>query len=147
MSLTLRLLPTSWRGHYPHMAAGDRPIWERYLDDHAREWDHFAYDVAVGGLDPPPTVTDEAIRRAWRWNTAKRIDALGFNDGAIGIFEVRPYAQVSALGAVLAYSVLLRAELTDVRPHRLYIVTDSIPADIQFAAEHYGVTVLEFPGV
>ncbi len=145
VGLDLRLFPPGWRGRFPHMAEGDRPLWLLWMDDHADEWASFAYDVAVGGQDAPANIVDPAMRRAWKFNTAKRIDALGFKADQIGIFEVRPQSGVSAIGALLAYEHLLREALSDVRPVRKYLITDLIAADTQRAAEAQGITVLVYP--
>lgn len=139
------LVPNTWRGNFPHMSDGDRPLWLRYLDDHANEWSQFAYDVAVGGQEAPADVTDAAIRRAWHFNTAKRIDALGVAPGARAIFEIREQAGVGAVGSLVVYRTLLRADFPDLRPLRLILLTDHIAPDTGAAAREQGIEIITYP--
>lgn len=145
MPHSFTVVPAAWRGNFPHMSPGDRPIWLRYLLEHGDEWKTFAYDVAIGGQEAPHHVTDPALRRAWHFNTAKRIDAVGFRDDAVGLFEIREHAGPGAVGAVVVYRTLYPADHPDVRPLRSYLLTDLIAPDTQRAAEAQGITVLVFP--
>jgi hypothetical protein len=137
------IVPTSHRGHYPHMAKHDAYIWERFLDAHSGEFLGFAYDVALGGVrltapDIPPT---ELL--GWQYNTALKIDACGLRPDGVWIIEVKPDATVSALGAAIAYTLVARrdqvfeGELTPV------IVCSACQLDVKWAAQQLGVRVFE----
>ncbi len=145
MAVSYTLLPPTWRGNFPHMAEGDRDIWLRWLDQEGAKWQGFAYDVAVGGQEAPAEVTDPKIRAAWRFNTAKRIDALGAKPGQLCIFEVRSTAGVSAIGALQAYEALFKEEDTSGLPVSKCLVTDFIAPDTRRAAEAQGITVTMLP--
>ncbi len=145
MALRASWLPVTWRGNFPHLSPLDREIWLRFLDQQASAWQTFAYDVAVGGQDAPPGITDEPIRRAWKYSTAKRIDAVGQRPEELSLFEVRPDAQASAIGHLLTYLHLFREENPDPRPVRLYLVTDYIADDVRRVATAQRIAVLTYP--
>jgi len=93
----------SWAGVPPHMSSGDFPIWQRYLHEHAGEYEAFYYDVyLVPDLVIPDGLAPELVRM-WKLNNAKRIDALGVRSDGVEIIEVRVAASAGALGAIQMY--------------------------------------------
>lgn len=145
MPLRISWLPVTWRGNYPHLSPLDREIWLRFLDQQASAWQAFAYDVAVGGQEAPPHITDKNLRDAWRFSTAKRIDVLGQRPGEVSIFEVRPDAQASALGHLLTYQHLYQLDNPSTTPTKLYLVTDNLADDVRSALTAHGITALVYP--
>lgn len=134
-----------WRGHFPQLSLEDRVIWGRWLTAHGADLDWYAYDVPIGGVDCDQQDAPEPIRRAWRYCTAKRIDVLGWHQGAATIFEVRYQAGVSALGALLTYSYLYREHNPHQRRPTLKLLSDTMSPDTIRAAQHYGITVHLLP--
>lgn len=144
-------LPIAWqspdfRGHFQQMSLEDRLIWHRWLDHHSRDFDCYAYDVAVGGLDCDSDDVPDNLKRTWKQCTAKRIDALGWNRRGPTIFEVRYQAGVSAVGALLAYAYLFHEHNPKLPRPALHLVTDNIAPDTRRAAEYYGIRVTVLPG-
>jgi hypothetical protein len=143
-------LPPSWRansfrGHYPQLSAEDRPIWTRFLDAHADTFDRYAYDVPVGGQDCDQLDASEALKRQWRYCTAKRIDVLAQRGNTFTLIECRYQAGVSAVGALLVYRFLFTEHNPLLPTPNLLLLTDHIAPDTRRAAEHYGITVRTFP--
>lgn len=138
--------PPTYRGHFPQMSVEDRLIWNRWLDHHADDFECYAYNVPVGGLDCDDPDTPEAVKTQWRYCTAKRIDVLAWGRPAPTIFEVRYQAGVSALGALLTYGFLFREHNPQLPRPRLHLLTDHIAADTARAAEHYGLRLTVLPG-
>lgn len=137
----LQLLPTTFRGDYPHMAKHDRALWTRWLAIHAAEYLGFYYDVAMGGYRIKGLPLDEPTVLGWQYNTALKIDAVGVTTDQAWIIEVRPEATVSALGAALSY--FLVADRDQVFPLELHmaIVCETMQPDVEWACRQLGITV------
>jgi hypothetical protein len=130
-------------GHYPHMARRDVSLWERFLDAFGGDFDSFAYDVALGGLEPADPGIPEAERRGWRYATAAKIDAVGFRPDEVWIIEVKPNASFSALGQLLAYSLLAEREPFTRLPLLAVLVTDNATPDMLYVAGQLGIPVYQ----
>jgi hypothetical protein len=137
------ILPPTFRGRYPHMAKRDNVVWERFLTGYAESFLGFAYDVAVGGRPLALPGLDEASRLGWQYNTALKIDAVGFTAAQAWIIEVRPDATVSALGAALTYTMV--AERDAVFRFKLLpvIVCETIQPDVGWACQQLAVHVVK----
>lgn len=144
-ALDIQWQAPTWRGHFPQLSLEDRLIWGRFLDREAPRYDAFAYDVPVGGLDCDDQDLPEAVRRQWRYCTAKRIDALGLRPDGVTLFEVRYQAGVSAVGALLVYDFLWREHNPALAPPVLRLLTDQIAPDTKRAAEAYRIAVTTLP--
>ena len=91
---------------YPHMSIDDIPVWEKFLEGYASYYESFDYDIRVGeGEEPLPSLEPKYQEMA-RALTQKRIDAIGYRDNEIWIFEVKPRAAISALGQIISYTDL-----------------------------------------
>lgn len=148
--LAMPIHPINWRhfeqGHsYPHMAKHDARIWERFITRYTGYFDDVAYDIAVGGTEPnDPSATDDE-RRMWRFNTAKRIDAVCRNRDELWLVEVRPSASLAALGAVLGYTYLSELDGWPDRPVVMTIATDRTDNDIRLVCATFDVQLIELP--
>lgn len=142
--------PPAWRpfGHlakYPHMARHDIRIWERFVDRFAGIFDEVAYDVALGGSDTLDPNASPEERLMWRFNTAKRIDAAVRNRDECWICEVRPGSGLSAVGAVLGYTILSELDPWTDRPIIMTVVTDHTDGDTHVVCEKLGIQLIELP--
>lgn len=135
------ILPPRERTAYPHMAKRDAAVWDRFLRAHGAAFYGFAYDVALGGVDLPDAEGDPASKLAWRYNTALKIDAVGFQEKAALIIEVRPDAHVSAYGAAVAYTLVAQRDHFTELPVFPAIVCESIQVDVEWLCAQTGVTV------
>jgi len=128
---------------FPHMLPAEVPLWERFLEVWGKDWQKFDYDVHVGkGADPGPEVP-EPYRSLAISLTQKRIDAVGYQDGVVWIFEVKPDAGLSALGQLKAYRVLYRETFGYRGPLRLAVVTDRLNDDERLVYRRYGIRIYE----
>lgn len=144
------VIPPTWEAfehghHYKHMARHDIRIWERFLDRYAGYFTAVAYDVAFGGSETLDPNASEAERRMWRFNTAKRVDAICKNDDVMWLCEVRPGSGLSALGAVLGYTWLAEQEKFSELPIVMTVVTDHTDADTRAIVEAFDVQLIELP--
>jgi hypothetical protein len=135
------IVPPTVRGNYRHMAKRDAAVWEKFLQKHAAGFYGFSYDVALGGVTLPLGNEDPAALLAWRYSTALKIDAIGWQQAAALIIEVKPEAHVSAYGAALAYTIIAqRDKLTEI-PVFPAIVCEGIQPDVEWLCHETGVTV------
>ena len=139
----ISILPAEWRGNYPHMAKLDREVWTRFLDRHAAEFSGFAYDVALGGRVIEGLELDEPTKLGWQYNTALKIDAIGFKDEEAWVIEVKPEANVAAFGAALAYTILCEKEQFITQRLIPVIVAEYIHADVAYVCQQLSVTTVQ----
>jgi len=133
------------RGHYPHLARRDAPLWERYLLTWAHQWQGFAYDVAVGGLDIDDDDSSEAQKLGWKYSTAEKIDVVANRGDEHWLIEVKPNARNDALGQVLGYLLLAQREPWTTVPLVPCVLTDNMSPDVRWVASQLGVEVLIMP--
>jgi hypothetical protein len=127
------------------MAKHDARIWERFLAAYLGFFTDAAYDVALGGAETADPDATEADRLMWKWNTAKRIDAVVRNADEIWLCEVRPGAGLSAVGAVLGYTVLSEHDRWATLPIVPTIVTDHMDDDTKLVCRELEIQVVELP--
>lgn len=138
-------VPATHRGDYRHMAKRDVEVWTRFLAARGDDFAAFAYDVAIGGITLHADGLDQASLDGWRYNTALKIDACGFQPGRVWIIEVKPEATVSALGAAIAYTLVAKRERVFDDPLQPTIVCNYCQVDVKWCAEQLGVVVVEVP--
>jgi len=131
--------------HYPHMSKHDARIWERFIDRYRGYFDEAAYDVALGGSETNDPDATEAERFMWRFNTAKRIDALVRNRDEVWLCEVRRGSGTDAVGQVLVHTQLSELDKWPDRPLIMTLVTDRTDNDIRIVCEQLGIQLIELP--
>ena len=130
-------------GHYPHMAKRDAEVWIPWIRTHGADYVGFSYDVALGGVILPEEMGDEKMRRAWQYNTALKIDAVGWQGNQAWVIEVRPDATTSALGAALSYTLVAKREKLTELPIIPAIVCRAIQPDVRWACAVLGIVVFQ----
>lgn len=132
-----------WEGVPPHMSSGDYFIWQRYLPLHREEYKAFYYDVRlIPDMEIPEDVAPE-LARMWRFNNAKRIDALGITPTEVRIIEVRVNAGAGALGAIEMYLDLWQQNPPLPLPVRGIIMTERPDPTMADMAKRRGIEVIE----
>ena len=121
------------------MFALDIAIWERFLDDHAADFDGFDYDVKVGSGTEAPESFGDNYKRMVEILSKYRIDAIGYTRNAIHIIEVKPEAATIAIGQIALYSRLYKRDFNPSRRIVGTIVTDRELPDIKFFTEEKGI--------
>jgi hypothetical protein len=137
------VLPHTYRGHYPNMAKRDAEVWFRFLEHYGDRFTGFAYNVALGGLVVDLPDFSEEDQLAWRYKTAPKIDAVGYSDQAVWIIEVKPEAQVGALGCVVGYTLLAEREAIADRPLQGAIVCEYCNVDVEWCAQQLKIAVFK----
>lgn len=128
--------------HYPHMLAEDTDVWTRFLESRVIDIDEVWYDLRVGQPVAVRQGASEMEQRIANGLTRKRIDAVCRVAGGFWVVEVKPYANMVALGQALTYSRLFKQEYTDVGEVLPVIVCDGVDQDLIEEFDELGVLVL-----
>lgn len=119
------------------MPPEEESLWDKFLEKYEKEYQYFEYDVHVGKGTPPAPGTPPEYVKMIEATSQKRIDAVGYTDDAITIFEVRPHAGLPSLGALLGYRTLYIDTFKPAKPINLVVVSDIIsPDDIKLFADN-----------
>ena len=133
--------PPSWRGRPASMPWSDWQIWQRWIVSELALYERYAYDVLLDVAPVPSTVIDPAMRRMWRENTAKRIDAVGRRGDASTIIEVRELATWQTIGQVLGYQTLAELQYSEELWTRPLIVTGGVALGVEPAIRAQHITL------
>jgi len=128
--------------HYPHLMTEDTAVWTKFLQTDAWRIKEVWYDVRVGLSVPLPLGASLLDKRIADGLTRKRIDVVARVGGGYWVIEIKPYANMLAVGQALTYARLFAAEYTlqgDIVP---VIVCDSYDPDLLDEFDEFGVLVL-----
>ena len=102
-------------------------IFQKWLLKHEDEYSGFDFDVRVGvGSIQTPKAGDK-FESGYKALTQKRIDVVAIADGEPTIIEVRPRADHTAVGNLMAYRILFNT--TFKADAKILVVSDSISED------------------
>lgn len=135
----------TWRGDPQQMLPADVPLWHRFLDRYASNFERFFYNVRVGGPDVSTIEGDEVLKRMWYLNTAKRIDAIGEKKDEIWIIEVASSPYLRAVGQMLTYRFLWDLDPKINKPVKDALLCYYLDSDLEKVLKHHGVEVLTIP--
>ncbi len=127
---------------YPHMLAEDTEVWSKYLASPLVPIKELWYDVHVGiGIRLEPGASD-MDRRIAAGISRKRIDVVAAVGGGFWVIEVKPRANMVALGQVLTYSRLFTLDYAPRGEVWPVIVCDSADEDLVAQFDELGVAVV-----
>ena len=132
---------TTWRGTPEQMLTSDVPLWHKFLDHFSTKFLKFYYNVRVGGPDVSKIEGDEAIKRMWYLNTAKRLDAIGETANTLWIIEVASSPYLRAVGQMLSYQFLWEKDPKIKKPIKSVLICPYLDSDLQSILLHYGVFI------
>jgi hypothetical protein len=135
----------TWRGDPQQMLPADVPLWHRFLDRYASNFERFFYNVRVGGPDVSKIDGDEVLKRMWYLNTAKRIDAIGEKENEIWIIEVASSPYLRAVGQMLTYRFLWNLDPKINKPVKDVLLCYYLDSDLEKVLKHHKVDVLTIP--
>ena len=127
---------------YPHMKPADVRIWERFLRDHHDFFERVDYDVHVGKgaefLSSDESTPDGRENRLYQ----KKIDVVGYRNDSTTLIEVKPIADVKALGQILTYKELyMGTRRGEPNPHML-VLCEKIMAEMKQVYRGKGISVI-----
>lgn len=129
--------------HYPHMMTEDTMVWTKFLQSRTITIDKVWYDVRVGSPVFLPVGASDRERRIAAGLTRKRIDAVAAVAGGLWVIEVKPYANMYAVGQVITYVRLFRQEYVTPGNVIAVIVCDDFDIDLVDEFDELGVLVLK----
>lgn len=141
VSLGLGRLPNIMP-NYPHMLNEDRDIWTKFLETNEYEIQRVWYDVHCGLGVPVKTEASMMEYKISQGVTRKRIDVVCNVKNEIWIIEIKPHANMGALGQIITYERLFRAEYKNNLPIRPVILCWTVDPDILDSIEQIGVRIL-----
>lgn len=130
-----------WQGNPPHMLTPDIPVWYRWLKKYGPYILELYYDCLLGGPWLTPEQRKDPLQVMWRFNTAKRADAIAETDTETWIIEVASYPGLRAVGQLQVYRTLWREDPLIDKPDRMLLVCERIDADLAAACGVYGIQV------
>ena len=129
--------------HYPHMLAEDTIVWTKFL-----EWQNFElkevwYDVRVGSSVLRGVDSSRLEQRIADGLTRKRIDVVARVGGGVWVIEVKPRADMYAVGQVISYARLFANQYES--PGQIWpvIICDSYDRDLLDEFDELGVMVIQ----
>lgn len=128
--------------HYPHMMAEDTAVWTTFLKRGIVKISRVWYDVRVGSLVFGGPQTSEMVMRIAAGLTRKRIDVVAEVEGNTWVIEVKPRANMYAVGQVITYVRLFEQEYTYRGELRPVIVCAEYDEDLIEEFEEFGILLI-----
>ena len=129
--------------HYPHMMQEDTAVWTKFLQLKVVAIRRVWYDVRVGlsVLRMVEPQTQES--RIAAGLTRKRIDVIASVGKDFWVIEVKPVANMYALGQVLVYTRLFAQEYVTTGQVISVIICSTSDEDLPDEFEDFGILVFE----
>lgn len=109
-------------------------LWKRYLTRYGDTYERYDYDVHVGkGCGKIPGLGGNYQRMAIRLSQ-KRIDVVAYKGGRANIIEIKPIANMEAIGQLKGYKTLYEDQYGSGTVDKLIIVTTSADQDLRRSA-------------
>ncbi len=128
--------------HYPHLLAEDSAVWTKYLADPVGDIKKVWYDVHVGKPVHLGPGADEMDKRIAAGLTRKRIDVVAAVGGGYWVIELKPVANMMALGQVIAYSRLFEMEYAVYGEVWGVVICDEVDEDLVDDYEGAGIGLI-----
>lgn len=128
--------------HYPHMLAEDVRVWTKFLRTDAYRIKEVWYDLRVGQPVMLELGASDMAKRIAAGLTRKRIDVVCRVEGGLWVVEVKPYANMYAMGQILTYVRLFAQEYSISGQLTPVLVCDSYDEDLVDEFDEFGVLVL-----
>lgn len=115
---------------YPGMKPEDVAAWERFIDSFPGYFETVDYNYALGTGAPVDPNAPENIQRDHTILTQKKVDVVGYRGSSVFIVEVKPIADMRALGQALVYSHLYAIDHPEVTDLQRMVVAGDIEREL-----------------
>jgi len=132
---------------YRHMLPRDIDTWNKFIQSGRMAFDEIWYDVHVGKPMDVPAGSPEYLFKIAQGVSRKRIDAIARFGYIYYIIEVKPHANMEAIGQLVTYRRLFQSEYSQYQPLRALIVCDTLDFDIMITAREQGIEIMAMTGV
>lgn len=126
---------------YPHMLAEDTAVWTKFLGKMEQVISRVWYDVHVGEPVPLAAEASTIEKKVAAGVSRKRIDVVCEVGTEFWVVEVKPLANMTALGQAFSYNRLFAMEYDTYRPTKAVVVCDTFDNDMTVPFEEIGVLV------
>lgn len=130
------------RNRYPHLLAEDTEVWTKFLKTDAHRIQECWYDVRIGQSVLLGVGASDMERKVALGLTRKRIDVVCKVEGGVWIVEIKPYANMYAVGQIITYVRLFAAEFKVEGELTPVLVCDSYDEDLVDEFEEFGILVM-----
>lgn len=128
--------------HYPHLMTEDTEVWTKFLESRVAKIMRVWYDVRVGGMVFLGPEASDMDRRIAAGVTRKRIDVIALVEGVTWVVEIKPFANMYAVGQIITYVRLFSEEYEFEGTALPVIVCDSFDDDLREEFDELGILVL-----
>lgn len=128
--------------HYPHMMPEDTAVWTKFLQRGLVQFSKVWYDVRIGSMVFSGPDMTEMLTKISAGLTRKRIDVVAEVDGNTWVIEIKPYANMYAVGQVLTYVRLFEQEYEYSGVLSAVIICADFDVDLVEEFEEFGILVL-----
>lgn len=129
--------------HYPHMLAEDVDVWTSFLLRTQMTIERVWYDVKVGKAVESEGESNSLKQRIADGITRKRIDVVALVDIGYLVIEVKPVANMTALGQVMTYTTLFRREYEVRQAIYATIICRTADEDLTTICEQGGIILIQ----
>ena len=124
------------------MKPADVAIWERFIESRTTFFDSVDYDFHVGeGAAFLPTGEDTPDGRENRLYQRK-IDVVGYIGDAVWLVEVKPEADIYALGQIITYDDLVFKSKMFALPPKLLVISNKIMHEMKGTYAKFDIEVI-----
>jgi len=132
---------------YPQLTAAESNVARAWLEKHADEWDDVNFNVRLGTQLQLGDGFNDTTRAQAALLSQKRADLVATRGVEAAIIEVKIRIALAALGQLLGYDVLWRAEYPLTTNIRLIAIGHDALLDVVELLQAHGVSVELFPNV
>jgi hypothetical protein len=132
---------------YPQFTVNESIIARAWLVKHADEWDDVLFNVSLGSHQVLGPGYSEATQRQAAAITTKRADMVATSGEFVAIVECKVRVALTAMGQLLGYEVLWRAEHPETLDVKLIAIGNSALIDVVDVLMAHHIQVELFPDV
>lgn len=127
---------------YPHLLPEEAEVWTRFLVGDPDYFELVQYDVHVGKGAEVDEGWSEEMKRMAAAITRKRIDVVGERLGETWLVDVKDRAGLAAIGSMLGYEALWRADNPERAKPRLCVICARTDRDTEEVARAMDVRLI-----
>lgn len=128
---------------YTHLGPEDTKLWNRFIDGNPPRNAAAAYDVRLGTIPSIKADLPENIKTMAAAIYPKRADAVLLCPSETLVFEIRPYAGLSAIGNAVSYAQLFRRDYPHYPNITPVLLTDRGQCDVPWLCSLFRITLIE----
>ena len=121
---------------YPHLAKNEVQIWDRFIKQNPEWAERADYDVPCGEHDILPADTPQHTKEDWDYLRSWKIDVVAYKGRIPFIIEVRPRANLGAIGEIVSKATMFMEEHPEFSEVEPIIITDQERPNMRELCDH-----------